>query len=193
MKYEITYLENYAIILDPRNITPGDWISDEYHLWVWEDNSSLLGRKKVIAHLPLNDFPILEGVPLLPDPNNEANIVSRNWFATEILSSSHIADIKSFEQGFEKAKEKYKYTEEDMIKCWKAASIDKHQIFGDQIGENYPSFIQSLISNRKPKFFQPSVEDFYDQIEGLDIRYFRRKTNTNEAGIIEWVGEYYES
>ena len=50
---------------------------------------------------------------------------------------------ESFIDGYNKAKETL-YTEEDMIKCWKYASIDKHQGFGDQIGDNYKSFIQSL-------------------------------------------------
>jgi hypothetical protein len=36
------------------------------------------------------------------------------------------------------------FTLEDMKKCWEYASIDKHQIFGDQIGDSYMSFIQSL-------------------------------------------------
>ena len=55
---------------------------------------------------------------------------------------------EGFINGYNKAKETL-YTEEDMIKCWKYASIDNHQVFGDQIGDNYISFIQSLKQPKK--------------------------------------------
>ena len=54
----------------------------------------------------------------------------------------------AFKLGYNKAKETL-YTEEDMIRCWKYASIDNHQVFGDQIGDNYKSFIQSLKQPKK--------------------------------------------
>ena len=51
--------------------------------------------------------------------------------------------VTGYNQAIEDNKEK-KYTEEDMIECWKYASIDKHQVFGDHIGDQYLSFIRSL-------------------------------------------------
>jgi len=56
--------------------------------------------------------------------------------------------VRGYVEGYNKAKETL-YTEEDMIKCWKYASIDNHQVFGDQIGDNYISFIQSLKQPKK--------------------------------------------
>jgi hypothetical protein len=60
--------------------------------------------------------------------------------------------------GFNKAMELNKdkvFTLEDMKKCWEYASIDKHQIFGDQIGDSYMSFIQSL---QQPSEIEVEIE-----------------------------------
>lgn len=51
--------------------------------------------------------------------------------------------IRGYNQALEDNKDR-KYTIDDMIKCWKYASIDQHQVFGDQIGDHYISFIKSL-------------------------------------------------
>lgn len=62
--------------------------------------------KKIIAHLPLNNSPILEGVDLLPPFEDEVEKkLNENC-------NPKIAAIMI--KGYNKAKEKYKYTEEDM-------------------------------------------------------------------------------
>lgn len=39
----------HLYILSDEEITEGDWITDKYRVWQWKDDSSLLGRKKIVA------------------------------------------------------------------------------------------------------------------------------------------------
>ena len=79
---------------------------------------------KQLAHLPLNDSPILEGVPLLP-PIEDDDVWSMGLEARlkELPYTKHLDDgmfndgqVSGFESGAEwgynKAREKYKFTEE---------------------------------------------------------------------------------
>jgi hypothetical protein len=73
MEKEIVYTEKYALIVSDDEIKQGDYrvnIQRNTIHFVDEEPSYFNQRndvfKKVIAHLPLSDAPILEGVPLLP-------------------------------------------------------------------------------------------------------------------------------
>ena len=76
MKQEIIKTDNYILVVDDSEIKAGDW-------YVYNQKGfgprpqacrSVLylpmDSKKLIAHLPLNDSPSLEGVPLLPETKN---------------------------------------------------------------------------------------------------------------------------
>jgi hypothetical protein len=76
MKHEIIYTEHYALIVSDEEIKEGDFnvpsdfdrtsdisITSEEDLEVVNDRFN--GYKKVIAHRPLKDAPILEGVSLI--------------------------------------------------------------------------------------------------------------------------------
>lgn len=79
MEHKLIKTENYLLIVS-NEIEVGDYITDKYNVWVWQDDSSLLGRKKVIAHLPLNNAPYLEGVDVLPKIGNEIPIAFEREF-----------------------------------------------------------------------------------------------------------------
>jgi hypothetical protein len=73
MEKEIVYTDKYALIVSDDEIKQGDYrvnIQRNTIHFVDEEPSYFNQRndvfKKVIAHLPLSDAPILEGVPLLP-------------------------------------------------------------------------------------------------------------------------------
>jgi len=73
MEKEIVYTDKYALILSDEEIKEGDYrvnIQRNTIHFVDEEPSYFNKRndvfKKVIAHLPLSDAPILEGVSLLP-------------------------------------------------------------------------------------------------------------------------------
>lgn len=72
---------------------------------------------KQLAHLPLNDSPILEGVPLLPsleveDSNKDLFYQKQVMNPYPTGAQSYASYEKGFIDGYNKAKEKYKFTEE---------------------------------------------------------------------------------
>lgn len=113
MTYPIIKTDNYILITSDEEIKSLD---AEWSGW-WH------GGKKVIAHLPLNNSLIHKGVPLLPPLPNEEDV--EKLAEKEITFVEGSSDIKGmiisaerggFVKGFSKAKEKYKFTEEDVIK-----------------------------------------------------------------------------
>jgi len=160
-----------------------------------EDVHCCNGDIRIISHLPLNGSPILEDVDLLPpysrhqeDGVDDAVIrFKESWIKLGVTDF----ELSAFSEGYNKAREKYKYTEEDMIQCWNTASIDKHQVFGDQIGGYFKQYIQSL--HQYPTEFE--TVDEYPVI--TDDDYFLKeeksiskpKTITTAQGV-QWVGKY---
>ena len=47
-------LKGKTYICSKEDIHINDWITDGYNVWQWEDNSSLLGREKVILTDDIN-------------------------------------------------------------------------------------------------------------------------------------------
>jgi hypothetical protein len=197
MKHEIIYTEYYAVIA--RKLTsPGK----EGQVFLTQENivHSVVGYnygdRLVIAHRPLADAPILEGVPLLPEFAQEDDVEKKSRdFVKEIGGSQE--QRLAFIDGYLEAKETYKYTVNDMIACWKYASVDKHQIIGGQIGDHYLSFIQSLQQPKRPKYFEcetiyrvksGTIQEHKDGLAGFE--YYEPNSKLNSQGQTELVGEY---
>lgn len=74
MTRKLIHTPDYLIAVDDSEIKEGDWVYDVYDGIVrvehkYQLSNIMVFRKdcqKIIAHLPLNDSPILEGVDLLP-------------------------------------------------------------------------------------------------------------------------------
>lgn len=130
--YKTTITDNYILITSDEEIKPNDWfLTDDKRVEKSApDWSAREWHKKVIAHLPLNNAPILEGVPLLPPlPSGEDDV--------EKLKKEYLQKVKEeikdesqhirigilggsdfgFMAGYNKAKEKYRFSEEDMRKA----------------------------------------------------------------------------
>lgn len=103
--------------------------------------------KKIIAHLPLNNSPILEGVDLLPPFSRHQKDgieglahteyrVSLQPIGRTLAGGKYDVDINyesriGFIKGYNKAKEKYKYTEEDMWEIFvRGMGAVKHEELG---------------------------------------------------------------
>jgi hypothetical protein len=204
MEHKIINTGDYLLIAEDSEIKEGDWVAD-FRLdgrilvskWNEEDyeDGFFFDTKKIIAHLPLNNSPRLENVDLLPDlPLLEDDIYDTN---IQVVGSDKVTTIKDFLKKHNK--EVREYTEEDMIKCWKYASIDKNQIFGDQIGNSYMSFIQSLQQPNIPVIFKrkqgPTVisgglrTGNESQPPGL-ISNIYYETITDSEGNTQWLGEW---
>ena len=80
MKQEIIYTEQYALIVSDEKVEEGSFIYeknigevskvDKWYCEILEKGVKVEPFVKVIAHRPLTDAPILEGVPLI---NEEVN------------------------------------------------------------------------------------------------------------------------
>jgi hypothetical protein len=193
MTHKLIKTENYLLVVDESEIKVGDYITDKYRVWQWEDDSSLLGRHKIIAHLPLNGSPILEDVALLPpyslhqeDDINELAEISSELQEGTYTTQHKVSYKHGFVDGYNKAKEKYKYTEEDMRKAIDMATTSKHD--SALIFFNAEEIIQSL--DQYPTEFEtedvltPS-EIFYPN----DVPYSSPKKITTTQGV-QWVGKY---
>jgi len=130
MTHKLIKTDNYLLVVDDSEIKKGDYwhyVGEldnpilNYLPSTWYDNLHDRNKyKKVIAHLPLNGLPILEGVPLLPpysrhqeDGLDDAVMsFKESWIKLGVTDY----ELSAFSEGYNKAREKYKYTEEDVIR-----------------------------------------------------------------------------
>jgi hypothetical protein len=81
MKQEIIYTEHYALIVSDEKIVEGSFIYetnigevskvDKWYCEIVDKGVKVEPSVKVIAHRPLTDAPILEGVPLINEGGNK--------------------------------------------------------------------------------------------------------------------------
>jgi hypothetical protein len=120
MKHNIIKTENYLLVVDESEIKEGDWCladipaGDFYGIVKYNGAFAKHYYKKIIAHLPINNSPILEGVDLLPPLEDDEAICP---YPEEMYSEE---DMKSF--GEFCADYDYrcfgKHTQEEMLKIW---------------------------------------------------------------------------
>jgi len=220
MKHNIIKTENYLLVVDDSEIKQNDFfygvadgsikpfieIADENTVKIVTWQLNVIGKspnKKIAAHLPLNNSPVLEGVPLLPSLEDDDKEVWEQGLGAELEKllpyMKHLDDgqynagqLVGFEigetWGYKKAKEKYKYTEEDLRKCWKAC-LDFNKPAGGDSGINLEDFIQSLQQPKMPVAFECEESVDSDSMY-VDYVIYKPKTTTNPQGQTEWVGKY---
>jgi hypothetical protein len=205
MKNEIIYTDDYALILSDEHIKDVRPHKGKYHL---EDGLTInkfpdyltdLGAcKLIIAHRPLTDAPILEGVPLLPEFSQEDDVVELALRTYPFGNSERNALIT----GYNKAKETYKYTEDDLIAVWNVA-FEEGVSLDDEINDpvSFKDVIQSLQQPKRPEYFECKMEPKYKHIGAVkgiygsgfrkqNLMYGLPKTITNPQGQKELVGSY---
>jgi hypothetical protein len=205
MKHEIIYTEHYALILGDEQTKENDW----GYIRFQGGDVKLIGKYfaddwlKVIAHRPLTDAPVLEGVPLLPEWNvcdEELLVPFPNSTQTGRLRDG--SEIKTWmlgwEEGFKEAKETYKYTEKDLINL-----VEKgHEIYNNGLGvatdakkQKLIDFSLSLQQSKRPEYFE-TVCDCQEcgankTNLSLDMGCENKMAKTtNSQGQTELVGEY---
>jgi hypothetical protein len=203
MKNEIIYTDDYALIVSDEHIKDVRPHKGKYHL---EDGLTInkfpdyltdLGAcKLIIAHRPLTDAPILEGVPLLSEFSKEDDVVELALRTYPFGNSERNALIT----GYNKAKETYKYTEDDLIEVWNVA-FEEGVSLDDEINDpvSFKDVIQSLQQPKRPKYFQNELDVnctgnnnngcFLDSA-GHNCGCVSIKTIINSQGQTELVGEY---
>jgi hypothetical protein len=137
--------------------------------------------KKIIGHLPLNNSPILEGVDLLPSLEDEVDEL-----ADELTSHLTFPEERrvGIVLGYNKAKEKYKYTEEDIDKAYWAGM----KFVGEDKG-SYKEFIQSLQQPKYPIGFECEMVTRVFDVYPQTINHIP-KTTTNSQGQTVLEGKY---
>ena len=210
MKHEIIYTEQHALIVSDEEMSIGDYRVNmqrsTLHYIPSDDTPSYYNKrnhifKKVIAHRPLTDAPILEGVPLLPpfswsqqygveklaEDKYPISVGGSMWMPSnhDMMQANK---QEGFIQGYNKAKETYKYTEEDI------ANAVMFGRWGETDKKSYNKFIQSLQQPKRPKYFECETitmnEGYTDESDYPYQEVEIPKTITNSQGQTELVGEY---
>jgi len=202
MTHKIIQTENYLLIVDDSEIKEGD-----YYLFTWYGEQDIqrfqnqeddrikhqhlyeTACKKIIAHLPLNGSSILDGVDLLPPLEDDEAICPY---------PEEKQNAVDWHNGYNKAKERFKYIEEDIL-----LAMDIGFELGKNFDEDTPNiglswltyqkdhFIQSLQQPKMPIKFKCEVNETqkpYDESGWMEI-IETPKTITNSQGI-QWVGKY---
>jgi hypothetical protein len=200
MKHRLIQTENYLLIVSDE--IPTTWYYDTYLNQIRHTGGAEYGEsyitKKTIAHLPLNGAPILEGVDLLPPIEDEVEKLAQQEFDRPLIVDMGTDITPSHQQGFvvgyNKAKEKYKYTEEDMINfaIWRNITVFDSPY--TPLGEF--RLWESLQQPKMPVGFECEVERIYPNHQTISKEYdfddilIERKTTTNSQGQTVWVGKY---
>jgi hypothetical protein len=216
MKHNIIKTENYLLVVDDSYIKEGNWYFDSTDKAalnpIYKRGQDLIeeyyGCKKIIAHLPLNNSPIIEGVDLLPPLEDDVEKLAEQeypiskggsmWMPTRFdLDQSNRQE--GFVRGYNKAKECFKYTEEDLRKAIEMAKVMGH---GDSATYPMPDvydeeeIIQSIQQPKYPVAFKCETEpmnldEIKEQGKGfLNANTSKPKTTTNSQGQTVWVGTY---
>ena len=195
MKHEIIKTDNYLLIVDDSEIKEGNWVFNNISKEIYQFIENYVPyEKKIIAHLPINDSSILEGVAILPPFEDEVVKLASEWNTKEVFTSAY-----SFTVGYNKAKEKYKYTEEDMME----AILQISEYYAYNIGKDLDPYkkaldiIQSLQQPKMPVEFECEMVncDKCVYVQGGNLspdccNEFKQKTITNSQSQTMWVGKY---
>jgi len=186
MTHKIIKTDNYLLVVDDSEIKAGDWIKWSDSIFkASTDTEYLPPTKKIISHLPLNGSPILCGVDLLPPIEDDVDKLATNYVTEDGKHGLHDdadRELLSFKAGYSKAREKYKYTEEDIRK----ALLIKH----DGLDADY---VIEVISNKYPTEFEcetVTIPSYKDKMGNIRTEKTLIKTTTNAQGQQVWVGKY---
>ncbi len=196
MEHKIINTGDYLLIVDDSEIKGGDWYIDLNLKQIFSKSNPQISKidwqKKIISHLPLNNSTILEGVDLLPPIEDGVEELANTMFRNKIdsLEETHSDYILGVTEGYNKAKEKYKYTEENLKDIWEYVKNNR---------VTYKEYLQSLQQPKYPIGFESEMvcrnlgcmkmilngENSVCCGDNMEP-----KTITNSQGLIQWIGEY---
>ena len=166
MTHKLIHAPNYLLVVDDSEIKEGNKSLLNIEGFVpmilthHEPIEEGYEGKKIIAHLPLNNSPILEGVDLLPPLKQEDDVDELAKEYGESIGNKDGTSAFDYKRGYNKAKEKYKYTEEDIRMAVRDGSA-----MGEVNDEEYEEYvkwiIQSLSQPKMPVAFECEIEYFY--------------------------------
>lgn len=174
MKHELVKTENYLLVVDDSEIKEGDFCladiisSDFYGVVKYNGAFAKHYYKKIIAHLPLNDSADLKRVLLLPPLEVEDDFNPIDEYDKEYLSSltfdgkSFVSDVLlATRLGYNKARETYKFTEEDIEKAIAYGLNCKRMDAGEIPYMTMGDFYESLSRPKIPTHFEVEMGTKY--------------------------------
>jgi hypothetical protein len=161
---EIIKVNDYLLIVDSSQISEGDLClanAKTYNNEIvtyrsapcpspYVSNLDIL--RKIIAHLPLNGSSILGGVDLLPPIEDDVEVLANELYPIEMEDGwdKNKQYRDEFILGYSAAKERFKYTEEDIMKAIKMAQEESWDEGGYLGLEHEPNKIIQFL--QKPKY-----------------------------------------
>jgi hypothetical protein len=213
MRYDIIKTENYLLVVDDSEIKDDDWCLANgvtYNNTVvkylkspcpppYVSNLSIL--KKIIAHLPLNS-PTLYGVDLLPPLEDEVEKLAKEKCKYSFSGEVNWSEYQPFINGYNQAKEKYKFSEEDLRTIFSKAWVIRERYDGsDRNGyeEMYPSNWKEMdYEERQEWFFQQELKSLtkypiaFEQGNIVDGKNYISVTRRHDDFTL-WIGKYIYS
>jgi len=204
MKHNIIKTDNYLLVVDDSEIKEGDW-------YLTFTNNEVMGEprkcedtnwnfthcKKIIAHLLLNNSPILEGVDLLPPLEDEVEKLVYDSFdgCDGCDATDEMFYTNGYIKGYNKAKEKYSLTLDKLLDLYIEESgygMDMWSKEENTTMNIVTKIIQSLQQPKYPVAFECAVETHYKPKSNVsDLPYMDKpKATTNLNGQTVWVGKY---
>ena len=217
MTHKLIYTPDYLLVVDNSEIKKSDFCYDLDGSPGYKNNKFIVqclrtaidsywnkNCKKIIAHLPLNNSPILTDMDLLPPLEDEVEELAKSAFTHPDFGKYKVGSIayyNGYKDGYNKAKEKYKYTEEDMIdfSIWRSITIFDQEKPLTVKGQF--ELWKSLSQPKMPVGFECEESVFFATnafssditltSEGLQDTVLKGiKTTTNSQGQTQWVGKY---
>jgi hypothetical protein len=161
-----------------------------------EDIHCCMGDIRIMAHLPLNNSPVLEGIDLLPALEDGVEKLAEEFKSSYKKVGVTDYEVSSFIVDYNKAKEKYKYTEEDLREAlFEVLNTSKEECCATHTKD---SIVRRVIKSLQ----QPKIPDAFEcemvtmnkgYTEESDYPYQQcdiPKITTNSQGFTQWVGSY---
>ena len=212
MKYDLMKIDDYLFIIgdlyksDNFPYLVAEKFGTDNNFSIWQvDNPNDLDDKnqyRILAHRPLNGARYLDDIDVLPSLPQEDDVDSicmkdlQDFFGTDIhLTPKGEEYMSIFKTVYNKCREKYKFTEEDLRKGIKMG-IQKHPYAFDGKETKYKysedEIIQSLQQPKYPIAFECEVEPVVaiDKSGYPTLGTYAPKTIINSEGRTEWVGKY---
>jgi hypothetical protein len=194
MKHNLVRIEDYLLVVDEsvKKINNGEYyLLGGKHVNMWGGSGYRIMSEltcKIIAHLPLNNASYLDGVPVLPSLNQEDE--AEEIFPVGKHGAMHMPNREMInnalrQQAYNKAKEKYKWTDEDV------RNIIMHSFLKGVDRGHYSKEIEDRIIQ---SFQQPKLPIAFEcEMRTKQMPEFNEdlpKTIINDEGRTECVGKY---
>ena len=196
MEHKLIKTDNYLLVVSDEEIKEKDYIYWNNKVFKAIETTYLPTTKKIICHKPLNSAPYLDGVDVLPEFEDE--VIGKPL--DDYIRNKHTQEeCIGFIDGYQKAKETYKYTEADLRKAVelarKGSVKDTYNGYGRPTeprfvldNQSTDEIIQSLKQPKLPIAFDSAAYGIGNDEDGRAVSEPRKITNSE--GRREWVGTY---